>query len=141
MGATTFSGPLKAGTVRDAPGANVGYAVMCQTATITFDADLVQEAIFYLPAGCAILDVWGSATTVYDSATSATLSFGTASGGTQYGGSLDAKTATTLRPTMSAAIQGAMDDIGTNTAVYATITSVGQPTAGVVNVYITYIQN
>lgn len=141
MGATTFSGPIKAGTVREGAAVNVGKAVMCQMKTVSFDADLTQDAIFYLPANSTIIDIFASATVVYDSATSATLSFGITSGGTEYGGSMNAKLATTLRPTMSAAIQAAMDDIGTNTALYATVTSVGQPTAGSVNVYVTYIQN
>lgn len=119
-------------------GVGVGTAVMSQTALIGFDADLVQEATFTLPVGAQIEDVLIDVLTAYDSATSATLTIGTASAGTQYAGSVNAKTAARTRPTFSAAQLAAMDDIGTTTSVYVTITSVGQPTAGSVRATIQY---
>jgi hypothetical protein len=51
---------------------------------------------------------------------------------------VNAKTAGRTRPTFSAAQLAAMDDIGTSTTVYATVTSVGQPTAGQVRVTVVY---
>ena len=48
------------------------------------------------------------------------------------------ETATGVRPTFSAAQLAAMDDIDGNTSVYATVTSVGQPTAGQVRVTVAY---
>lgn len=133
---STFQKPLK---VRDDRGDSVGNVVVSQTALITFDADLTQEATFKLPAGAQLVDVVVDVLTAYDSATSATLTVGSASAGTQYAGSVDGKTAGRVRPTFSAAQLAAMDDIGANTTVYATVTSVGQPTAGQARVTVLYV--
>jgi hypothetical protein len=69
-----------------------------------------------------------------------TLTVGTAAAGTQYAGSVDAKTAGRVRPTFSAAQLAAMDDIDTNTSVVATITPVGATSAGQVRVTLVYVQ-
>lgn len=137
---TYMQGSLKSG---DAPsfvpsGVGVGTAVFSQTALIGFDADLVQEAVFTVPVGAQIEDILVDVLTQYDSATSATLTAGTASAGTQYASGVNAKTAARTRPTFTAAQLAAMDDVGTTTSVYVTITSVGQPTAGSVRVTILY---
>jgi hypothetical protein len=140
VGSTTWSGPIKAGTIREGADANVGYAVLSQSQVITFDADLTQEAVFKLPANSQIIDIISDTLTQYDSATSATLTVGSASAGTQYAGSVNAKTAGRQRPTFTGAQLAAMDDIGTNTDVYATVTSVGQPTAGSLRITVVYAQ-
>ena len=142
MSETNLSGPLKLGDHK--PGGansdNQGYVVLSQTELIDFDADLVQEAITYFPKNSQIVDIIVDVLTAYDSATSATLTVGTASAGTQYAGSVNAKTAGRVRPTFSAAQLAAMDDIGTTLTAYATVTSVGQPTAGQVRVTYVYVQ-
>ena len=143
MGSTTFSGPLKAGTVRETGGsdnANVGYVLLHQTQVITFDATLVQNATFYLPANAIIVDIISDPIVAYNSATSATLSVGTSSGGTQYASGVDAKATARVRPTFTVAQLNAMDGIGTSTTVVATVTSVGQPTAGQNRVTLVYAQ-
>lgn len=142
MAQTTWSGPLASG---DRPagvsgGPNIGLAVLSQTALINFDATLVQSATFNLPADSQILDFNVDVLTAYNSATSATLTIGTAAAGTQYVGSIDAKTAGRAAITYTAAQLAAMDDIDTNRSVVATVTSVGQPTAGQVRVTIVYVQ-
>lgn len=141
MAQTQLNGPLVLG---DRPvgmsQSNLGYTVLSQTALIGFDADLTQENVFYLPQNSQIVDILADVLTAYNSATSATLTVGSASAGTQYAGAVDAKTTGRTRPTFSAAQLAAMDDISTNTAVYATVTSVGQPTAGSVRVTILYVQ-
>ena len=136
--ATYFQGAVKSGDGFSETATGVGTAVFSQTALIGFDADLTQEATFVLPAGGQIVDIIADVLTAYNSATSATLTVGSASAGTQYAGSVDAKTAGRARPTFSAAQLAAMDDIGTSTTAYATVTSVGQPTAGSVRVTIQY---
>lgn len=141
MGASTFSGPLKAGTLRDAPGANVGTVVLTQTGTLTFDATLVQNLTFVLPANAQILSIHADVVDVYNSATSATLSVGTAGAGTQYAGSLDVKTAGRKSMTLTEAIALAMSNIGSNTNVVFTVTSVGQPTEGILACVVQYKQN
>ena len=136
--ASYFQGAIKSGDGFSETSTGVGTAVLSQTALIGFDADLVQEATFVLPRDGQIVDIIVDVLTAYDSAVSATLTVGTASAGTQYAGAVDAKVAGRVSPTFTAAQLAAMDDIDANTTAYATITSVGQPTAGSVRVTVLY---
>ena len=135
---TYFQGSVKSGDGFSEVGGAFGTAVFSQTALINFDTDLVQEAVFVLPKSGQLVDIVVDVLTAFNSLTSATLTVGSASGGTQYAGGVDAKTAGRVRPTFTAAQLAAMDDIGANTSVYATITSAGQPTAGSVRVTLLY---
>ncbi len=142
MAQTTWSGPLASGdrNAGESGGPNIGLATLSQTALINFDATLVQNATFNIPAGSQIVDFYVDVLTQYDSATSATLSAGTTSGGTQYLSAINVKTAARRPNAFSAAQLAAMDDVGTNRTVVATVTSVGQPTAGQVRVTMLYVQ-
>ena len=142
MAQTTFSGPLASGdkAAGVSGGSNIGLAQLVQYATVGFDATLVQSSTFYLPINSRITGFTIDVLTAYDSATSATLTIGTAAAGTQYVGSVNAKTAGRAAPTLSAAQLLAMSNISTNTTLVVTITSVGQPTAGSVTVGIQYVQ-
>ena len=141
MSRTTFSGPVKSGTNRYAPYQNVGTTVLTQAVPFTFDATLVQNVTFYIPAGSKILNVFVDVITGYDSATSATLSAGKTSGGTQYVSGVNVKTTARTIPTFTTAqltnMQSTPVDVSAQTtgsdavsAIVVTITSVGQPTAG-----------
>ena len=61
MSFSTFSGPLRAGTVRNgtvASGANVGVVVLAQTATVPFGSVTTSptaQRLFVLPAGSKII--------------------------------------------------------------------------------------
>ena len=138
--ATYLTGPLELGTGLDNTGADTGYVVQSQTALIGFDATLVQNATFTLPAGAQIVDFYVDVLTAYDSATSATLSAGVTSGGTEYLNGINVKTTGRKSNAFSAAQLAAIDDIGTSTSLVATVTSVGQPTAGSVRVTVLYAQ-
>lgn len=142
MSQTTFSGPLATGdrNAGESGGPNLGLVTLSQTVLINFDATLVQNATFNIPASSQIVDFYADVLTAYDSATSALLSAGTASGGTQYLSAVSVKTAARRPNAFSAAQLAAMDDVGTNRTVVATITSVGQPTAGQVRVTMLYVQ-
>lgn len=142
MSQTTFSGPLASGdrNAGESGGSNLGFATLSQTVLINFDATLVQNATFNIPASSQIVDFYADVLTVYDSATSALLSAGTASGGTQYLSAVSVKTAARRPNAFSAAQLAAMDDVGTNRSVVATVTSVGQPTTGQVRVTMLYVQ-
>jgi len=142
MSQTTWSGPLASGdrNAGESGGPNLGFVTLSQTALINFDATLVQNATFNIPASSQIVDIIVDVLTQYDSATSATLTVGTASAGTTYASGVNAKTGVRVRPTFTAAQLAAMDDVGTNRTVVATITSVGQPTAGQVRVTMLYVQ-
>jgi hypothetical protein len=141
MAQTHFSGPLASGDIQaGAAGVNVGLAVLSQTMLINFDATLVQNGTINLPVNSQIVNVICDVLTAYNSATSATLTVGTAAAGTQYASGVNAKTAGRTIPTFTAAQLAAMDDTGTNEGVFATVTSVGQPTAGQVRVTVNYVQ-
>lgn len=138
--ATYMTGPLQTGTGLDNTGADTGTGVLSQTAVVGFDATLVQNATFSVPNGAQIVDFYIDALTAYDSATSATLSVGTASGGTQYVSGINVKTTGRKSNGFSAAQLSAMANVNSNTSVVATVTSVGQPTAGSVRVTLVYVQ-
>lgn len=142
MSQTTWSGPLASGdrNAGESGGPNIGLVALSQTAVIDFDATLVQDVTFNIPAGSQLVDFYVDVLTAYDSATSATLSAGTASGGTQYLSAISVKTAGRRPNAYSAAQLAAMDDVGTNRTVVATVTSVGQPTAGQARVTMLYVQ-
>ncbi len=140
MASTTFSGPVKSGTVREGASANVGFVPVVQTAEISFDATLTQSATMYLPENAEILDIYVLPQTVYDSATSAGLTVGKTAGAAEFMASVDVKTATLNRGTQTAAISTLWRNITTNTTLVATVTSVGQPTAGKATVVVVYRQ-
>ena len=151
MSRSTFSGPIKSGTNRYAPYKNTGTTVLSQTLPLAFDTTLVQNATFYIPAGSQILNAWVDVTTGYNSATSATLSIGKTSGGTEYASGVNAKTTGRTTPTFTTTqltnmLNTPVDVAAANSqqassAVIATVTSVGQPTAGATQVTIQYIQS
>ena len=142
MAQTHWSGPLASG---DKPagtpgGSNVGLVVLSQTTVIDQNSTNAVSSTFNLPNDSQIVDIIADVLTAFNSATSATLTVGTAAGGSQYAGSVDAKTAGRVRPTFTAAQLAAMDDIDNNTAVVATITPVGATSAGQVRVTLQYVQ-
>ncbi len=141
MANTTFSGPVRSGTTREGATANLGLCVLSQTALMTQNSTNVVDATFYLPANAQILDFNFDVLTAFNSATSATLSAGTSSGGTQYASGVDVKTATgRIAPTLTAAQLTNMSDVTTNTSLVVSITPVGATSAGSVRVTIIYVQ-
>lgn len=75
MGTTTFSGPVKAGTVREGSGANVGFTYMAQTANWTQSTTAADTGII-IPANSQILEIKINITTA---TTTANISMGTTS--------------------------------------------------------------
>lgn len=141
MANTTFSGPVRSGTTREGATANLGLCVLSQTALMTQNSTNVVDATFYLPANAQILDFNFDVLTAFNSATSATLSAGTSSGGTQYASGVDVKTATgRIAPTLTAAQLTNMSDVTTNTSLVVSITPVGATSAGSVRATIIYVQ-
>jgi len=75
MGTSTFSGPIKAGTIFDNNGTtlgvdvvNVGYVVMAQSASITESATSADTDIV-IPANSQIVDIRCMVTTAWDGGT------------------------------------------------------------------------
>lgn len=135
-----WSGPLCSGTVKDGATANLGYAVLSQTGTYTQNGLTAVSVTFYLPANAQITEFFIDSLVAYNSATSATLSIGTAAAGTQYVSGVDMKVAGRLSPTLTAAQLTAMANITTNTTMVATITVVGATSAGNGRITVEYVQ-
>lgn len=137
---TYMTGPFQTGTGLDNTGTDTGNVMLSQSAVINFDATLVQNVTFTVPANSQLVDVLVDALTGYDSATSATLSVGTSSGGTQYVSGVNVKTTGRKANGYSATQLGNMANVNSNTSVVATVTSVGQPTTGSTRVTLVYVQ-
>lgn len=143
MSETHFNGPLVSGDKQAgvSGGPNTGYVVLTQTAVINQNSTSAVDVTFYVPPNSQLIDIHPDVLTAFNSGTSAVLSVGTASGGTQYASAVDVKTAAgRIAPTFSAAQLAAMDDVGTNTTVVATVTPTGATSAGQVRVTLVYAQ-
>jgi hypothetical protein len=150
MGTTTFSGPIRSGNklVGETGGSNIGLARLQQFGTlIQSGGGLTQSLTLNIPVGARITGFDIDILTAFDSATSATISIGTAAGGTQYVSGVNAKTAGRASITFTAAQLAAMANLTTAGAaaptpapVVLTVTSVGAPTTGVVALSINYTQ-
>ena len=75
MGTTTFSGPVKAGTIREGASANVGFVVMAQTSSWTQSTTAASTGII-IPANSQITAITLTINTAPDSAN---LTLGTSS--------------------------------------------------------------
>ena len=141
MANSTLSGPVRSGTVREGASANVGLCVLSQTGSIAQNSTNVVDLTFTLPANAQILNFFFDVTTAFNSATSATLSAGTASGGTQYASGVDVKAAAgRIAPTLTGTQLTNMANITTNTSVVVSVTPVGATSAGAVTATIVYVQ-
>lgn len=154
MSRTTFSGPVRAGTIRESAYKNLGVTVMAQFAPLVTVSGLTST--IYVPAGSRILEIAVDVTTVFNASTSATLSIGKTSGGTEYASGIDVKTATgRLVPTFSAAqltalqntsaqnadISSAVTGTVTTSPLFIKITEAGTASStGAASVTITYVQ-
>jgi hypothetical protein len=152
MSRTTFSGPVTSGTIKYNAYKNTGTTVLKQIQTVPFNTTLTSTVTNYLPSGCQLLNIVVDVLTVFDSATSATLSVGKTAGGTEYASGVNTKAAAgRITPTFTAAqllamqsttldVSSAVTGDASCSAIVTTITSVGQPTAGSVVVTLTYAQ-
>ena len=149
MGATHFSGPVVSGDLQtgETYGPNQGLVVLSQATSITQNSTTAVSSTLYIPAGARIVDFNIDVLTAYNSATSATLTIGTAAAGTQYVGSIDAKTAGRAAITFTAAQLAAMNGVtttgtaaATTPPVVVTVTPVGATSAGYVVVTVLYVQ-
>ena len=149
MTATHFSGPVLAGDLQrgETNGPNEGFVVLTQNTSITQNSTTAVSSTLYIPVGSQIINFNIDVLTAFNSATSATLSIGTAAAGTQYVGSVNAKTAGRASITFTAAQLAAMNGVSivgaaaaTSAPVVVTVTPVGATSAGYVEVTIIYAQ-
>jgi len=147
MGASTFSGPLKAGTISQTTGttvgtnvANVGFTVMAQSAVIDIiGATAADQVVATIPAGSQIIDVILNVTTANDDTGTATVAVGTSGSATAFLPATSVKTAATTRGTLT---NSAATDVGTtDIQVLADFTAQnGNGTAGAATVTVLYLQ-
>lgn len=149
MGTTTFSGPVRSGTLKtgETNGPNLGYAVLEQETSITQNSTNVVSSTLYIPAGSKIVDIIVDTLTAFNSASTAVLSVGITAGGTEYASSVNVKTAGRVRPTFTAAQLAAMSNVSvlgvaapTTAPVVVTVTPTGATSAGYVGVTLVYAQ-
>lgn len=147
MANTTFSGPIRAGDIRDTTGttlgvdvANVGQVVMGQTSKVTQAAGILTDIV--IPAGSQIIEMTLYVTTVWDGAAS-TLGLGNTALATAYtaaaavaGGTVGIVSVT---PGTDATRTAAFVDVGaTDVKIKVTSTNTG---AGVGYLVVRYLQN
>jgi len=73
MSFSTFSGPLRAGTIREGADLNTGLTVLAQSNTVTF-SDTSAKNLLKLPAGSQIVGISVFVTTAFNAATNNVLS-------------------------------------------------------------------
>ena len=148
MGTTTFSGPVKAGTIRETTGTtvgsditNVGFVEMSQSKSITLSGASANTTVGVIPANSQITDVTMDVIIAGDDTNAATLSVGTTANGTAMIAATTAKTIARTRP-IAAAIP-ALADVGTTDSnVVAQFTATdGDGTVGEGIVTVSYLQN
>ena len=148
MGTTTFSGPIKAGTIKETTGTtlgtdvtNTGFVQMVQSKSISAIGASANTTVATIPANSQILNVTMDIVTVNDDTTAATVSVGTAANGTAFIAATDAQTIARTEP-VDAAIP-ALADVGTSDInVIGVFTATdGDGTTGEAIVTVTYVQN
>ena len=139
MGTTTFSGPVKAGSVREGSGVNTGFVLMAQSAVIDIIGATNTTAVGIIPANSQIVDVILNVTTANDDGSTATVKIGHAGDDDEYLAATNVKAVATTRGTIGA--DGT--DIGTSdqtvNAIYTAAN--GNGTTGAATVTVLYIQN
>ena len=147
MATTTFSGPIKAGTIKNTTGttlgsdrANVGSVVMSQSAAITQSTTAAGSGIV-IPANSQILEATVFVTTAYDN--TATLSIGTSATSTELATAVAVSTVNTIKLASQATITDADNwkDVGTTDVEIFTVASATTADAGVATLTVTYVQN
>lgn len=118
MAFSTFSGPIRSGTVRYGTGNNTGVAVLTQAA----DLGLTTSVACVLPAGAQILNIFIDVTTAFTA--SSIMSVGDGITTQTYVSNITSALAGRQTITFSAAQLSAMSNIGT-TDVAVTVTMSG----------------
>ena len=139
MATTTFSGPVKAGSIREGATANTGFVLMAQSAVIDIIGATATTTVGIIPANSQIVDVLLNVTTVNNDGGTATVQVGNSGDTDEYLPATNVKALATTRGT----IQTEGTDIGTSDqTVIATFTAAnGDGTTGAATVTVLYMQN
>jgi hypothetical protein len=140
MATTTFSGPIKAGSIREGASANTGFVVMAQSAAITQSTTAAASGI-KIPANSQILEATVFVTTAFDN--SATLNIGTSATSTELATAVAVSTINTIKLASQATITDADNwkDVGTSDVDIYVDSSATTADAGRAILTVTYIQN
>jgi len=147
MGTTTFSGPVKSGTIKDTTGTtlgsdvkNTGFVVMAQSAIADIiGASHLNQVIATIPANSQITDVVLNVTTVNNDSGAATVSVGTIADANAF---IDAASVKALGTTYGTLDTEATDIGTTDIQVVADFTGAsGDATTGAATVTVKYLQN
>jgi hypothetical protein len=150
MATTTFSGPIKAGTIKDTTGttvgsdkANVGFVLMAQSGNVVFAADGTETVVATLPANSQIYQIAVDVTTAFDAGTTNTLDIGDGTTADKYADALAAGAQARVLATSDVSQIGNLIDIGTSDVdVTVTYNQTGTAaTAGAATVTVLYLQN
>ena len=147
MGKTTFSGPIKAGTINDTTGTtvgtnvtNVGSVVMSQSilADIT-GASHLNQRVAVVPANSQIVDVILNVTTAGDDSGAATISVGTSTDADAFLNGINTKAVGTTHGTLDTEAT----NVGTtDLQILADFTAAnGNGATGAATVTVLYVQN
>ena len=147
MGTTTFSGPIKAGTISQTTGTalgdsikNTGQVLMAQSVIVDIiGASHLNQVCAVVPANSQIVDVIVNVTTVNNDTGAATVSVGTVADADAFIATLNVKALATTHGTLDTEatnvgatdIQVLADFTGTN----------GDGTTGAATVTVMYLQN
>lgn len=143
MATTTFSGPVRAGTVREGASANVGNVVLSQKGTIAYTDDGTAVAIGTIPANSQIIEIYVDVTTPFNGSGTDLVDLGDGSTANLYADNLDVASAARVLASSDASQLAELADVGTSdVTVYATYTdSNGDASAGAATITILYKQN
>lgn len=143
MGQTTFSGPIRAGTVREGASANVGKVVLSQSGTIAYTNAATAVAIATLPANSQIIEIYVDVTTAFNSSGTDLLDLGDGTTANLYADNLDLSSVARLRATSDVSQIDDIANIGTtDKTVYATYSqSVADASTGAAKITVVYVQN
>ena len=143
MATTTFSGPIKAGTIREGASANVGFVLMAQSANVVFGANGSTTVVATVPANSQIYQIAVDVTTSFDAGTTNTFDLGDGTTADQYADALAVGSQARVLATSDVSQIGNLIDIGSSDVdVTVTYNQTGSAaTAGAATVTVLYLQN
>ena len=148
MGTTTFSGPVKAGTIKDTTGTtvgtdvnNVGFVLMAQSAVIDIVGATAETTVGVIPANSKITEVQLNIVEASNNSAAATVSVGFSGATTAL---LNGTNAKAVALTQSTGMATASINIGTGDRTVIATYSPGvtaDGTQGIADVTVKYLQN
>lgn len=143
MATTTFSGPIKAGTIREGASANVGFVLMAQSANVVFGANGSTTVVATVPANSQIYQIAVDVTTAFDAGTTNTFDLGDGTTADKYADALAVGSQARVLATSDVSQIGNLIDIGSSDVdVTVTYNQTGTvATAGAATVTVLYLQN